>query len=227
MIVSEAISQVKNALRLVHADRRITGRYIYSLLQKHAALFIKRESDKLQLIKVDNIWQTLSCFPTIEVPITDPCCKFTSKCKIVRTKDKLPETFEDSWGILLKHVSSIDNTQDMFPIKMSEWTRKLDNVNFKYDKTYYYFFRDGYLYLPNVSWKEVSITGMFLYDVSHLNNCDPEYVKEQQCISQLERPWRIPNHLKPIVIESVLKELTSTLMNINPSPETNINKNEQ
>jgi hypothetical protein len=225
MTVNEAISNVKNDLRLVHADRRITVKFIYSLLEKHASLFLKRDSDKLQLVKVDNIWQTLNCVETIDVPTTDDCCKFTSKCRILRTKDKLPETFEDSWGILLRHVSSIDNSIDMHPIKMSEWTRKLETPSFKYDKTLYYFYRNGYLYFPNCKWKLVSITGFFKKDISHLNKCeDSSDESNSSCVSFLEREWRVPGHLQSVIIDSVINELLSSFAKI-PSEETEINKN--
>jgi hypothetical protein len=221
MLVSEAISQVKNDLKLVHADKRVTNKFIYSLLTKHAAWLIKRESDQLRLIKSDNIWQTLHCIEIIDVPTTDPCCKFKSKCSILRTKDKLPETFEDSWGILVKHVASIDNSQDLHPIKMSEWTRKLDNPNFKYDKTKYYFYKDGYLYFPNITWKLVTITGYFKDDITKYNLCD-ETSQTLNC-SILDTEWRVPLHLQSMIIDSVLKELTATYLQI-PSQETKIDK---
>lgn len=225
MTVNEAISQVKNALRLVHADRRLTVKYIYSVLDKHTAWIIKRESDKMQLIKTDHIWQTLPCVETMEVPTTDPCCKYTSKCKILRTKNKIPSTYEDSWGIVLKHVSSIDNTHDLHPIKLSEWTRKLENANFKYDKTLYYFYRDGYLYFPNMQWKLVSITGFFKENIAKYNDCEDD--SDVKCMSFLDTEWRVPPHLQHFVIDATLKELTSTFMAVNPAQETNINKNEQ
>lgn len=219
--LSNAISQIKNAFRLIHADKRITNKYIFSLLEKHAFWVIKRESDKMTLIKTDNIWQTLNCVDTIDVPTTDPCCKFTSKCKILRTKDPLPEVYEDSWGILLKHVSSIDNSQDLHPIKMSEWTRKLDNVNFKYDKTQYYFYKNGYLYFPNADWEMVSITGYFKEDIKKYNTCSGQ---EEECVDFLDTEWRVPNHLQSTIIDSVLKELSTTFAQVPPALETKIDK---
>ena len=220
---AEAISQVKNDLRLVHADRRLTNKYIYSLLDKHAAYFIKRESDKLVLIKSDYIWQTLNCVETIEVPKNDECCRFTSKCKILRTKNKIPPIYEDSWGVITKSVNSIDFSEDLQPIKMSEWTRKLDNPNSKYDKTYYYFYKDGYLYFPNCSWKLISVTAYFKDDIDNINLCDKD--AEPICTSIVDMQWRVPQHLQAAVIEATIQELMRTYAQINPGPEVNINKN--
>ncbi len=221
--IGEAISNIKNNFRLVHADSRVTNKYIYSLIEKHSSWIIKRESDKLVLVKSDGIWQTLNCIDTIEVPTTDPCCKYTSKCSILRTKDRLPETYEDSWGIILRSVNSIDFSQDIHPIKMSEWTRKLESANFKYDKSFYYFYRDGYLYFPNCKWKLISVTGYFKEDISKYNLCE-EDGEVNTCLSILDNKWRIPSHLQAMVIDAVLKELLSTYAQINNPGENKINK---
>lgn len=221
--IGNAISQVKNALRAVHADRRLTVKYIYSVLDKHASWLIKQESDKLLLIKNDNIWQILNCVKTEEVPQTDDCCIFTSKCTILRTKEKLPTLYQDGWGIILRSVDSIDFSQSFQPIKLSEWTRKLDTATFKYDKTLYCFYKNERLYFPNCDWKLVSITGFFKEDISKYNYCEEDVV---DCpVSILDAIWRVPEHLQSRVIDFTIKELTSTLMQVPPMPEVNINKN--
>lgn len=227
MKIGQAISMVKNDFRLVHADSRVTYKYIYGLIQKHASWIIRQDSDKNKLIKLDSIWQTIKCIDLIDVPTTDGCCKFTSKCKILRTKEKLPKMYEDSWGSLIRSINSVDISQELQPIKYSEWTRKIDNPDMKYNKTLYYFYKDGYLYFPNLSWKTVNITGYFKEDVSFLNNCQVtsiEEFKKNKCASILDQEWKIPPHMESRVMDFVIKEVLSTYLQANPNQEVNINK---
>ena len=221
MKINEAISNVKNDFRLVHADRRITLKYIYTLLQKHTAALIKQESDKNVLVKSDTIWQSLNCIELIEVPTTDECCKYTSKCKIYRTKDKLPEMYEDSWGVIFRSINSIDMSKDITVIKMSQWLRKLENANFKYDKTFYVFYRNGYLYFPNIKWKLITITGYFKEDITKYNTCEEDVNK---CLPIPEQEWRVPQYLQSRVIDFTIRELLQTFAQANPDQEVQINK---
>ena len=105
---------------------------------------------------------------------------------------------------------------NLLVIRLSAWT------NFKYDKTKYFFYKDGYLYFPNISWKLVSITGYFKNNINSYNNCEGDNLDPKDC-SLLDSEWRVPLHLQSMVIDSVLKELTSTFLQI-PSQETQIDK---
>ena len=227
MKIGQAISMIRNDFKLVHADSRITNKYIYSLIQKHASWIIRQDSEKNKLIKLDSIWQTLKCMELIDVPTTDGCCKFTSKCKILRTADKIPSMYEDSFGSLIRSVNSVDISQELQPIKYSEWTRKINNPDMKYNKTLYYFYKDGYLYFPNMTWKTVTVTGYFKEDVSKHNACgfmSKEEAKSINCMSILDSEWKIPPHMESRVVDFVLKEISATFTKANPNQEVNINK---
>jgi len=221
--VENIISNIKNDFRLTHADRRITFKYIYSLLDKHASWVMKTESDNLRLVKSDNMWQTISCVPTEEVPLTDECCKYNSKCTIVRTKEILPELYEDSWGILIKSILSSDNSTDIDIIKEQEWQRKLNSHNRKYDKTLYAFYKNKRLYLANSELKEINITGAFKEDVSKYS-CESN---NNYCMSILDGEWRVPQHLHGRIVDAVIKELMATFVRIDPNQEVQITKSPQ
>lgn len=60
------------------------------------------ENLKLNLIKTDAPFQKLKCVPIIEAPVTDPCCGIKSKCTVFRTKDRLPDIYEDSVGVIIR-----------------------------------------------------------------------------------------------------------------------------
>lgn len=223
--IGGAISRVRNDFRLVHADARVTNKYIYALLDDRAAKAIKEESDKKRLTKIDAIWQTLDCQELIDVPTTDDCCKFQSNCTIKRTKDKIPFLYEDSSGVLIRSVTSIDYSQELQPIKLSEWLRKKE-INNKFDKTLYFFYRNGYLYFPNLNWKLITVSGLFKDNVDKYNKCDGEDT-DPVCTSKLDDKWPVPEYIQSGVIDYVIRELASTIAQIPPHQEEEINKSSQ
>jgi len=220
--IGEAISAVRNDFRLIHADARITNKAVYSKLTGYAAKLIKEESDKHKLTKVDAVWQALECQELIDVPTSDDCCRFKTRCTIKRLKNTLPDLFEDSDGVLIRTVTSIDYGISLQPIKYSEWIRKIENRS-KYDKTMYYFYRNKYLYFPNAEWKAVTISGLFKENVERYNNCDGTrtgYV----CQSRLDDHWNVPEYIQSIAIGQVIQEIASTYSKSNPEQEVQINK---
>jgi hypothetical protein len=226
--LGELISQVKNDFRLVHADRRITNKYIYSLIRKHTEWVNKTESERKKLNKSDGIWQTLSCVEVIPIPTTDDCCRYNGpSCTIYRTKEKLPEVYENTWGYLLKSVGTIDGSQDFTHTKFTEWTRKQKNPTSKMDKTPYYFAKNGYLYFPNLEYELVSVTGYFKDDIAKFNVCDDESLDPDSdaCKSALNAEWRIPGYLESRMMDYVIKEISATFMQSMQSGEEDINKN--
>ena len=62
-------------------------------------------------------------------------------------------------------------------------------------------------------------------DIDKYNLCDKNFdYTHVECKSFLENVWRVPSHLQSMVIDTVLKELTSTFLQIQQSGETTINK---
>lgn len=223
MTYNEIISQLSTEFALSHADSRITNKFWYSLVQKHTAWIIKQESDKMFLFHADSIWQTLNCVDLIEVPTTDDCCKYNGpSCKIYRTKEKIPKLYEDIFGIVIKSVNSIDFNTSLKHINMQEWLRKQKNKDSKYDKNFYYFYRNGYLYFPNIKWKLISITGYFQDNINKYNVCDNN-ISDNKCESLFTSEWRIPSHLIARVVDACLKELSSVYLQL--KEDNQIDKN--
>lgn len=211
MTYNEIISQLDNEFSLVSADSRLTNKFWYSLIQKHTSWIIKQESDKMFLFHSDSIWQTLDCVDLIEVPTTDECCKYNGpSCTIYRTKEKLPSLYEDVFGVIIRSINSIDYSKSLQHITFQEWLRKQANPDSKYDKNLYYFYKNGFLYFPNIKWKLASITGYFKDNINKYNTCSQ--TKYNKCESLFESEWRIPSHLIARVAEACLKELSSTYM---------------
>ena len=159
MTIREAIHRVKRLFREINSDSRLSDRTVYSLLSNHSKWLIYRESEKFTLLKLDKLFQPLNCIDVIEAPLIDPCCGIRNQCTIFRTKDKLPDMFEDSYGGIIRSVTAIDNQTSLTLIKPSEWERKQKNPWINKDKkNSFYFYSDGHLYFPNGFWKKVNLS---------------------------------------------------------------------
>lgn len=227
MTVRESIHRVKRMLREINADSRLSNKMVYSLLLNHAKWLIYRESEKLRLLKKDKVYQKLKCVEVIEAPLIDPCCGLKSKCTVYRTKDKLPDLFEDSAGVIIKDVVTIDGLTSLTPIKASEWERKIENPWLsKNKKNQFYFYSDGYLYFPNGSWKKVEIIAMFKKDTSEYNICDEKTTCDDEskgCVRFLDTEFILPDYLEAQMYDAVLKDLANIYKKL-PEKSTEIDK---
>lgn len=212
------INQVKELVKERYADSRLSNKFIYSILSKIAKLLIKRESDGLKLLKYQNLYQTLKCIEVIEAPTIDPCCGIKSYCSVWRTKDKLPEMYEDGAGVIVYDVLSIDGsfayefrTAEAIRRKMSNpWIKKYSK------ETMYSFYEDGYLYFTKRTML-VGVKGMFIEDVKKYSTCE-----KQECSSFLDERFYIPPHLEEPLIKASLEEIIKTYKAI--PDDININK---
>jgi hypothetical protein len=93
----EVISQVKSIFKQINADSRATNKEIYSIVKKHSLWLVRRESERLKLLRMDGFFQEKKCIEVIEAPVEDTCCELRGKlkCTIYRTRNRLPDMYED------------------------------------------------------------------------------------------------------------------------------------
>lgn len=219
-VVGHLLSQLRSQARLVNADTKISKRLVWSLVDKHVRWLIKRESSKLRIMKMGYLFQTLKCVEVIEVIASDEACGIRTKCKIWRTRFKIPEVYTDEDGVILKAVYSVDGSEEFTPIKLQEFMRKIENPHSRYDKSRYYYFNNGYLYFPNNPVKMIQIKGYFIDEV--INSCVPGD-EEKRCKSHLDKKLRFPDYLLGELTEHVMNDL----VNIRKIPQdVHIDKNE-
>lgn len=225
----EALHRFKRLFREINADARLTDRTVFSLLENHAKWLIYRESEKIKLIKMDSIFQSLNCVEVIEAPLIDPCCGIRSLCTVYRTKDRLPALYEDSIGVIIKNITTIDNQTSLTLIKASEWERKQNNPWLdKNKKNKFVFYDDGYLYFPNGSWKMVNVPGLYTRDISYINLCDKCETCEdesKECSKFLDRKFIIPEFLEAQMFDAAIRDLSNTYKRL-PEKSNEINKND-
>lgn len=216
----EAISRVKKILREVNADSRFTNRLAYSMLKTAANFLIQKESDRLKLVKQTNLFRRLKCVKVIEAPTIDPCCGIKSKCKVWRTEERLPSTYSDLYGPIIKNVYTIDGSQTLLYIQPSDYERIAMNPWKKKNVNKYYFFSDGYLYFPNGAYKQVEIEAYFETDPK----CDC-CGDGDKCIKFLDKAFIIPGYLESALFQMIEQEALQTYKNL-PEKSHEINKND-
>jgi hypothetical protein len=201
--IGEAISRVRNTLKAVKEDPFLTDRQIYFLLTKYAKTLIKREDNQFRLMKISSIFKVLPYVELIDVDKVEAgCIGVYSHCYFKRSKDKLPTILDGMFGPIIRTVSSIDGGIEMFRTDPGTWVSITKSTTYKYNKRPYFWYLNGYIYVPNVDWDAIRIEAIFENDVP---TCDSD-----QCQLIQDQPLNIPEYLFSEVEQFVMKELTIT-----------------
>lgn len=203
--IREHISRIRNNFKLTSQDTIISDRFIYLLMKKHRDFVVKR--DKLsKLVYQDNLFQTINYEELIEVDSVKTC-NVQSSCTIKRTKDKIPSLVENSYGVIIRWVGSIDNLQELKPITSSAFQRKLRKKTANLNKEKYYWYSNGYLYFPELEWDAVLIEGYFDEEVD--NSCEQETNNNfNDCYNKQDDTFRIPDYLVSSMDQFVYQDLS-------------------
>ena len=199
------VSRVRNSIKAVKEDAFLTDRYLWSLIIKYAKLFMKRQDNKNKLLRFKSFWRTVPCLELIEVDKIEACCGITSGCTFMRTKDKLPTPFEGPMGPMFRTVSSIDISQKVYPTEPGIYTSMSKTTTFKYNKSKYYWWLNGYMYFPNIPWDGVRIEGVFEDDINDFA-CDGKDA-EGPCTVKQDQATNIPDDLFAEIEQMVLQEI--------------------
>jgi len=208
--IGDVISQVRNDLKQFTVDTRLTDRDIFTVMKSHSYWLIAQEAEKLKISKQQHLFQVYSCAQIIPVPTIDPCCNIQNKCKIYRTKEHLPGMFTDDTGQIIRTVTSVDWTESLQRTSFENFLKILDDPDFKYNKSKYYFIRDNYMYFPTTQWRKINMLIYCDTDVSKYNKCSCK--PEEGCIKMQDRVWRVPDKLQARVIDAVIGEFGKTYM---------------
>ena len=142
--IGEAVSRVRNTLKAVKEDPFLTDRTIYYSMIKYGQSLLKREDNQFRLMKISSIFKTLPYVELIDVDkIEADCVGVYSGCYFKRTKEKLPNIFSGALGPVIRTVSSIDGTIEMFKTEPGTWVSMTKSTTFKYNKRPYFWYLNG------------------------------------------------------------------------------------
>lgn len=206
--IGEAISRVRNTLKAVKEDPFLTDRTIYSLLIKYGQTLIKREDNQMRLMKISSLFSVVPYVELIDVDrIEAGCIGIYSGCYFKRTKEKIPSILTGTIGPIIRNVSSIDggiSVQETNPVTWISITR---TTTFKYNRRFYFWYLNDYLYLPNVDWDAVRIEAIFEGDILQYQ-CDDNL---DSCLLRQDQPLSFPEYLFAEIEQFVIKELTMAI----------------
>ena len=205
--IVEAISRVRNTMKAVKEDPFLTDRTIYYSIIKYGKTLLKREDNMFRLMKLSSIFNVLPYVELIDVDKVEAgCTGVYSGCYFKRTKEKLPTIFDGMFGPIIRTVSSIDGSIEMFRTDPGTWVSITKSTTFKYNKRPYFWYLNGYLYVPNVDWDAIRIEAIFEGDTSAYTCND-----DDKCLTRQDQALPFPEYLFSEIEQFVVKELTMTM----------------
>jgi hypothetical protein len=214
--IGQAISRVRNTLKAVKEDPFLTDRMIYNSLLKYAQTLIKREDNQFRLMKMSQIFKVLPYVELIDVDkVEAQCVGVYSGCYFKRSKEKLPNILNGMFGPIIRTVSSIDGTIEMFRTDPGTWVSMTKTTTFKYNTNKYFWYLNGYLYAPNIDWDAIRIEAIF---DGQLDTCDTK-----ECGIRQDDPFVLPEYLFSEVEQYVIKELTMSMSIPSDGPDDSQN----
>jgi hypothetical protein len=198
--IGEAISRVRNAIKAVKEDAFFTDRQIYFVISKYAKTFIKREDNQMRLMRMSSLFKALPYVELIDVDKVEAgCIGVYSGCYFKRSKEKIPAILNGMFGPLIRTLSSIDGSIELSRTEPGIWVAMTKSTTFKYNKNPYFWYLDGYIYIPNVDWEAIRVEAIFENDVP---NCDSD-----PCQLIQDQPLNVPEYLYSEIEQYALKEL--------------------
>lgn len=208
--IGDTVSRLRNVIKAVKEDAFITDRFLYSLFLKYAKMLIRRQDNEGKIMRMQSLFETLPCVELIEVDKIEACCAgIKSNCTIMRTKDKLPDILNGSMGPLFRSITSLDSSVLVYPTYSQQYVKMTHLPSFKFNTTKYYWFSEGYLYFPNITWEGVKVEGLWTDSINYLK-CDGDGCKMRQ-----EDPAVVPDYLFAEIEQMVLRDLGITMQSPN------------
>lgn len=238
--IRQFINDIQTEVKQISSDAFLPPRYIYSRGTDIIADFLKKDQDaKKKLQKLSEGWSELESIDLEEVPVISCADVDVRICdRMMRSKKKIPATYTYSYGDIIKHVSSSNYAIFFNPTTPRQWN-SIQKRQYKEKDKYYYFFVDGYLYIPvpksvDLPIEKVRMEAYFInkYEVSAFKEGDDCYEcmdKTNPCMPLLDYEMVIPEYLKNdvkkeltlIIIKSFVNIPEDTYPNLNSLDKTN------
>lgn len=202
--IGDTIARVRNVLKSVKEDAFMTDRFIYSLVMKYARTLMERDSKLTNLFKNSTLFKQIPCIELIDVDRVEACCiGVETGCTFKRSKNPLPKITALRYGLMIRAVTTIDYSEQLYKTEPSVYANMTKTSGFKYNKNKYFWVIDNYLYIPEVEWEAVRLQAMFE------DNLDPYlcHLDSDICRAEQDRDISIPEHLFTEIENFVRQEI--------------------
>jgi len=205
--IGEVTSRLRGIFKAVKEDPFLTDRFIFSLVRKYGKALLKRQDNENKIMRYHSLFKPLPCIDLIEVDRVEACCLgVRTGCTFRRSKERLPKMMEGSEGPLLRMVTTLDMSTEIYKTHPTVYANMTKSSNFKYNKAKYYWFIDGYIYIPDVEWEGVRLEAIFDQDIASLM-CS---TKPGDCIPAQERDSGFPDWFFAEIEQIIQKEVLTT-----------------
>jgi hypothetical protein len=143
------------------------------------------------------------------------CIGVYSGCYFKRSKDKVPSILDGMFGPIIRTVSSIDGTIELFRTEPGTWVSMTKTTTWKYNRSLYFWYLNGYMYFPNIDWEAVRMEAIFEGQVDTCTTDD--------CLIRQDQPFALPEYLFSEVEQFVIKELTLSMQVPGDGPDDSQN----
>lgn len=209
MTIREAISRVKNSLKSIKRDERISNQYVYSVLNSVAQLLIKQGSRNKKLFQNLTNLTIYDCIELEDVSLTSCSPIIISSCnRVKQSVFTFPSPFYSFTNKPIIYVSGIDDSEEMILITPFEYAQ-YKKGEFKGKKKYYWY-ENNKIIVPDSELEFIKVRGYFQEDM--------KYEK-----TFLDQTFNIPEYLQKDLFKLALEEIFTFNKRINSDDNTNLN----
>lgn len=215
------VSRVANSIKAITKDGRISRRYILNIGRTKSKFLIAQKLGELSLSRETSLIKDIPCVPFIPINIKEcPIIEFKLCTNIMRSKSKVEGLINSKSGSGVVSVVSLDDGIEYREITPSQYRR---NKQRKYSKKYFYYVKDGYIYLPDSTNEmlDIEIINVEMEKNKKLSSCS-----EETCTSVWDQDFVLPDRLLDLVIKDTIQEVASiyrsSIEDENPNLDSNI-----
>lgn len=209
MTIREAISRIKNTLKSIKRDERISNQYVYSVLNSVAQLLIKQDSRNKKLFQNLTNITVYDCKELEEVDLKNCSPIIINTCnRVKQTVDTFPSPFYSFTNKPIIYVSGIDDSEEMILTTPFEYAQ-YKKGEFKGKKKYYWF-ENNKIIVPDSELEFIKVRGYFQEDMNYENTF-------------LDQTFNIPEYLQKDLFKLALEEIFTFNKRINSDDNTNLN----
>lgn len=206
----EIISEIRNDLRALNIDDKISARYILAKLRGFLALYLKRENDQFRLHNLDGVWTTVECVPMVPSNNVECCGIVIPKCKLwMKSKTDIPDSYTSKYGPLLKNVTSMRGDIEFHKTTPQDYAKMLNRRYLDRSKKYYWI-ENKRIVIPDT---EVEYINFDIGAKEHgkalkMSECNPGGCSpDNKCWEPLEEEFPCPAYLEAQVKSDTIANL--------------------
>lgn len=226
---SEFVSRILNDINALTKDVHVSRRWILSIGRQKARAYIAQRWADGTLFGEESLFTHIGCLEMERVRSVDCCVEEFRVCRILmRSKKRLPDLIYSRIGPAIIRVSNVVDDVVFSPISLRRYVNNRDRKYASIEGQYYYYVRDGYLYIPDVAVKMVSVDLITLdrRAAEELSACEPE--RRDVCVSEWDYDFVCPDKLIEYVASETLREVSTKLqVPTDENPDMDVNKKTQ